>query len=162
MNVQEPALKRDMARQDNLPGDSPAPETPGELRIETVLLIHGTFANEALSWWLPDSDFCRKLDAALVERKSRARCWAHIINPADVLAWTGDNLESERRFAGDRLAKAITNLETTTDIDRYHIVAHSHGGNVVLHALRSLAEGPKKLGAIIFLGTPVLSFSRLL
>jgi hypothetical protein len=40
-----------------------------------------------------------------------------------------------------------------------HIVAHSHGGNVVLHALRSVADDPKKLGAVIFLGTPVLHFS---
>ena len=162
MNVQEPALKRNVARQDNLPGHSAASETPDEHRRETVLLIHGTFANEALSWWLPGSDFCRKLDAALLRRKSWARCWAHIVNPTEVFAWTGSNLEIERRFAGDMLAKEIINLETTTDIDRYHIVAHSHGGNVVLNALHSLAESPKKLGAIIFLGTPVLSFPRLL
>ena len=70
-------------------------------------------------------------------------------------------MESERRFGGDTLAKAIANLETAPDIDRYHIVAHSHGGNVALHALRNLAECPKKLGATIFLGTPVLSFWRM-
>lgn len=78
-----------------------------------------------------------------------------------MFAWTGDNLESERRIGGDSLAKEIMELEASHDIGRYHIVAHSHGGNVVLHALRSLAIDPKKLGAVIFLGTPVLLFSRL-
>jgi hypothetical protein len=52
-------------------------------------------------------------------------------------------------------------LETNHDVSRYHIVAHSHGGNVVLHALRSLAVDPKNLGAVIYLGTPVLCFPRL-
>ena len=42
---------------------------------------------------------------------------------------------------------------------RYHIVAHSHGGNVVLGALDALAENPRRLGAVVFLGTPVLKFS---
>src|SRR5262249_3278096 len=43
---------------------------------------------------------------------------------------------------------------------RYHIVAHSHGGNVVLGALESMPEDPKRLGAVVFLGTPVLQFSK--
>jgi pimeloyl-ACP methyl ester carboxylesterase len=160
MNFIDPALLRDAALLDSFPADSPAPETSGEPGRETILLIHGTFANEALSWWLPGSDFCRKLDASLLARQSPARCWAHIASPNDAFAWTGDNLESERRLGGDMLVKAIKNLERAPDIDRYHIVAHSHGGNLALHALRSLAKCPKKLGATIFLGTPVLSFPR--
>jgi pimeloyl-ACP methyl ester carboxylesterase len=75
-----------------------------------------------------------------------------------VFAWTGDNLETERRIGGERLAKEIADLEASDEIRRYHIVAHSHGGNVVLHALRSLADDPKKLGAVVYLGTPVLCF----
>jgi pimeloyl-ACP methyl ester carboxylesterase len=161
MTVQEPVLKRHLGRRDGLPGGVAAPQALDELPRETVLLIHGTFANEEASWWLPGRDFSRKLDSSLLKLKSPARCWAHIGGGTDVFAWTGDNLESERRIGGDTLAKEITNLETTTDIHRYHIVAHSHGGNVVLHALRSLPENPKKLGAVIFLGTPVLCFSRL-
>jgi len=161
MKTQELVLKRDLARRDDLPGDFAALQNLDELPRETVVLIHGTFANRAASWWLPGSDFCRKLDSSLLQRNSRARCWAHIDSDKDVFAWTGDNLESERCIAGDRLAKEIADLETSADTHRYHIVAHSHGGNVVLRALRSLAEDPKKLGAVIFLGTPVLCFSRL-
>src|ERR1700730_6383962 len=164
MKGQEPVLKRDLARGDGLSGDIAAPESLGEPRRETVLLIHGTFANKAVSapaWWHPGSDFCRKLDLSLSQQGSPARGWAHIGSPTNVFAWTGDNLESERRIAGEGLAKAITDLEASLGISRYHIVAHSHGGNVVLHALRSLADDPTKLGAVIFLGTPVLRFSRL-
>ena len=113
------------------------------------------------AWWQPGSDFCHKLDSFLSQQGSPARCWANISSPANLFAWTGDNLETERRIGGDRLAKEITNLEASHDISRYHIVAHSHGGNVVLHALRSLPVDPKNLGAVIFLGTPVLCFSRL-
>ena len=157
MKVHEPVQKRDLARRDGLPGDIVAPL--GGQRRETVLLIHGTFSNTAVSapaWWHPGSDFCLKLNSSLSQRGSLARCWAHIGNGKNVFAWTGDNLESERHIGGDSLAKEITNLEATRDVSRYHIVAHSHGGNVVLHALRSLADNPKNLGAVIFLGTPVL------
>jgi pimeloyl-ACP methyl ester carboxylesterase len=161
MKLQESALNEDLARRDDLPGGFAALEDLDELPQETVLIIHGTFANRPASWWLPGSNFCRKLDSALLQRKSRARCWAHIGSLKDVFAWTGNNLEAERRIGGDRLAKELTDLEISADISRYHVVAHSHGGNVALHALRSLAQDPKKLGAVIFLGTPVLSFSRL-
>jgi pimeloyl-ACP methyl ester carboxylesterase len=154
-----------LARRDGLPGDIAAPESLGEHQRETVLLIHGTFANKVVSppaWWHPGSDFCHKLDLSLSQQGSPARCWAHIgssTNPTNVFAWTGGNLESERHIGGDSLAKEILDLETNYDVSRYHIVAHSHGGNVVLHALRSLADDPKNLGAVIFLGTPVLLFS---
>jgi hypothetical protein len=149
------STKRDLARHDGLPGDISAPESLGEHRRETVLLIHGTFANKAVSapaWWHPSSDFCHKLDLSLSQQGSPARCWGPGI-PTNVFAWTGDNLESERRIGGDSLAKEIMDLETNHDVSCYHIVAHSHGGNVVLHALRSLAVDPKKIGAVIFLGT---------
>jgi hypothetical protein len=96
MNFIDPALLRDTALFYGFPADSAAPETSGEPGRETILLVHGTFANEAKSWWLPGSDFCQKLDASLLERQSPARCWAHTANQNDPFAWTGDNLESER------------------------------------------------------------------
>ena len=162
--MQEPVPKRDLAGGDDLPGDVAAPENLSALSRETILLIHGTFANKAVSaraWWLPESEFCQKLHSYLSQRGSAARCWSGFGTQNGVFAWTGDNLEPERRIGGDSLAKEITDLEASPDIGCYHIVAHSHGGNVVLHALRSLADNPKKLGAVIFLGTPVLRFSRL-
>jgi hypothetical protein len=158
--MQEQAQEQDLARRDSHTGGVAGSKIVSEESTETVLLIHGTYANEEPSWWLPASKFCEQLDSALLQVKSIARCWAHIGTQKGDFAWTGDNLESQRRIGGDSLAKKITALETTGEVHRYHIVAHSHGGNVVLHALRSLTEDPKKLGAVIFLGTPVLCFSR--
>lgn len=155
-------MTRDLALRDNVPGDAAARKSHSER--ETVLVIHGTFANKleaAPNWWQRDGDFCKNLDDSLLKRGSPARCWAHVNGEENVFAWTGDNLERERRIGGEGLAKQIEDLEARRDIDRYHIIAHSHGGNVVLHALRALPNDPKKLGAVIFLGTPVLHFSRL-
>ncbi|MGZ9005377.1 MAG: hypothetical protein ACXW20_16500, partial [Burkholderiales bacterium] len=55
-------------------------------------------------------------------------------------------------------AAELQALEADPAIARYHLIAHSHGGNVLLHALRTTTEAPRKLGGVAFLGTPVLSF----
>lgn len=131
---------------------------------ETVILVHGTWANsESTSppWWDPRSDFVKDLDAALAANGSIARCWAPLpfrIERPEVFAWTGDNSQSQRHSASLALAELIEWLEKPTGM-RYHIVAHSHGGNVVLGALNALAQNPRQLGAVVFLGTPVLKFS---
>ncbi len=157
-------LRQELTQREDVSGDRDAAETLSEVQRETILLIHGTFANKAESapaWWRQGSEFCHKLDSYLLQKGSPARCWAQIGSQKNEFAWTGDNLESERRIGGNNLAKGITDLEASRDINRYHLVAHSHGGNVVLHALRSLADDPRKLGAVIFLGTPVLRCRRL-
>jgi hypothetical protein len=92
MKVQDPVLKQELGRRDGLPGDIAAPENLGELRRETVLLIHGTFANKAASaqaWWLPESEFCLKLNSSLSQQGSPARCWAHFGTQNGVFGWTG-------------------------------------------------------------------------
>lgn len=123
---------------------------------DTVLLIHGTFANKRCDWWIPDSLFCRDIDALLQDSGAEARCWAHCA-PDRPFAWTGKNSESARRVAGLALAAQLEALESDRAIRRYHLVGHSHGGNVILNALREL-DRPSKLAAVIFLGTPVLTF----
>ena len=131
---------------------------------ETVILVHGTWANyESTSppWWEPRSEFVKELDIALAAAGSEARCWAPqsfwIARP-EIFAWTGDNSQSQRHGASLALAYLLSWFERETEF-RYHIVAHSHGGNVVLGALDALARDPRRLGAVIFLGTPVLNFS---
>jgi hypothetical protein len=122
---------------------------------EPVLLIHGTWANSSSTnqgWWRPGSKFCSTLDAALERMACRARCWAPTRFVLDdrppIFAWTGANRESERRTGSDALADLIGWLEKTRTV--YHIVAHSHGGNVVLGALRQVPKDPEHLGAVIF------------
>jgi hypothetical protein len=131
--------------------------------IEPVILVHGTFANAAgdgaVDWWRPGSEYVQHLDAALQAAGSRARCWAHRVAPvARPFAWSGANTERARRDAGRALAHEMSELEANLRVARYHLVAHSHGGNVVANALRELASPPAKLGAVVYMGTPYLRF----
>ena len=136
---------------------------------EPVLLVHGTFANVAKGgapdWWRPGSDYARQLDEQLQNAGSPARCWAHLPGvgaggrgSATPYAWTGANSEHDRREAGRALAQEIAALEADSRVARYHLVAHSHGGNVVLNALRELPRAPAKLGVVVYMGTPFLRF----
>ena len=129
-----------------------------EPNSEPVLLVHGTFSNTSsppdrpTPWWVPDSPFCRQLDASLAKLGAKARTWTE----QDVFAWSGSNSESERRSAAEALSSRLRIIEQDPRIKRYHLIAHSHGGNVVLQALRKFQ--PQCLGAVIFMGTPYLEF----
>lgn len=128
---------------------------------EPVIVVHGTFANPVPRasadpyWWEPGGSFCRNLDAALERLGSPARCWAGLANSG--FNWTDDNLEVARRAAARELAQYLKKIEQDPAIQRYHLVAHSHGGNVVHIALRSSPNWPK-LGGLVYLGTPFLHF----
>jgi hypothetical protein len=142
----------------------PAP-THTEPVAETVLLVHGTSANAASgapAWWQAGSDFCSRMNHELENNGCPARCWADVglilhDRPA-VFAWTGANRESDRLAAGHALKDLLLWFEKCKI--RYHLVAHSHGGNVVLRALKDLPRDPKHLGSVIFLGTPFLDFGE--
>lgn len=119
-------------------------------------------------WWHPGSDFCRELDTLLQTKGASARCWAHLGRTRALdddplwglqpFAWTGANSELARHDAGRALAAQLARLEVDPSVERYHLIGHSHGGNVILQALRALSSAPTKLGQVVFLGTPVLSF----
>ncbi len=140
--------------------------------VETVLVIHGTFANaphtaEALQWWKPDGAFCATLDRELAALGMRVRCWRHLtlVGGLDVpkhwvFSWSGENSEIARRYAGRMLSRTLGDLEKDPRISRYHIVCHSHGGNVLMHALTGMTIVPGRLGQVFFLGTPFLHFKR--
>jgi pimeloyl-ACP methyl ester carboxylesterase len=134
-------------------------------KVETVVIIHGTFSSGA-SWWRPDSDFCKALDTALAAAGSQARCWAH--TSAERLLfwnWSGDNSEVARRTEAAGLIAYLVSLSWQDDIKSIHLVAHSHGGNVLYRALlnpslnRLIARGI--LASVTFLGTPFFLFKRL-
>jgi hypothetical protein len=84
----------------------PAPNRTEPLP-ETVLLVHGTWANAASAapaWWQADSDFSSRMNQALEKNGSPARCWADVrfrlTDRPPVFAWTGANRESDRLAAG--------------------------------------------------------------
>ena len=157
---------------------------------ETILIVHGTFANpkgllsnnekDEEKWWERGGSFCKSLDAALQAAGHPARCWSHLDRPPVLsrgaqlglkrdeeapqslrteFSWSGANSEVARQEAGQGLAEYIAELDYKK-VGRYHIVCHSHGGNVLLHALRASPWPPKDLGKIVFLGTPFLELKK--
>jgi hypothetical protein len=99
--------------------------------------------------------FVAKLDAALEERGSPARCWANCTEDKEVFHWSGDNSWIARTQAASKLAEYLAELRK--EGWRCHIVAHSHGGNIVVEALPQVLSAPKlnaPLGNIVTLGAP--------
>lgn len=103
-------------------------QTTSSLKI--AILVHGTFASKleyasalaegAVSWWQLNGELEKKLGEAGVSSVA--------------FQWSGHNRESHRRAAGERLWRLMCCLESFGI--PYSIVSHSHGGNVVAHAIR--------------------------
>jgi hypothetical protein len=142
---------------------------------ETIILLHGTYAkpkkNGPKQWYQPDSEFCRSMDEKLKALGSPARCWAHLpqsdteakvgesCTEMGYFHWGGENDWIDRTAAAFKLTGYMRNL-----IDkgwRIHVIAHSHGGNVLLEALDIAAQdfacyGDYEDGFLVTLGTPFL------
>jgi hypothetical protein len=137
-----------------------------EIPKETVIIVHGTWAApepERSRWYKPFDNgpaakgFISKLDAALQERGSPARCWAHCTQRDQLYQWSGDNSWIARTSGASALTDYVTKLRS--EGWRCHIVVHSHGGNVVVEALPQImvARGSNGLpGKIVTLGTPFI------
>ncbi|MGH2481944.1 MAG: hypothetical protein ACRDHW_20010, partial [Ktedonobacteraceae bacterium] len=131
---------------------------------ETVIIVHGTYAEPmegTRRWYQPSGGvhagkgFVEKLDDALEERGSFARCWAHCSRSNQIFKWSGKNGWIERTHAASKLGDYVTSLRNIGW--RCHIVAHSHGGNVVVEAMPRLIAAPRSNappGTIVTLGTP--------
>jgi hypothetical protein len=145
------------------------PQGPAE-QPETVILVHGTFAapknNGLPQWYEPGSDFIQALDEELARLGSTARCWAHASDvrrgSASVFSWTGENHWLDRDDAAVQLAALLDVL--VWNGWRCHVVAHSHGGNIVLEALRRMRQSTDpgyadfwNHGSIVTMGTPFLT-----
>lgn len=115
-----------------------------------VTLVHGTFARHAD--WIQDE---QRLPEAL-----------HLEDGGtdlDRFCWSGKNRYLHRLEAGDDLRKHLVALirsyqDAGAKAD-HHVVAHSHGGNVALYALRNRGDDDDALLAdvkVITLATPFL------
>ena len=134
---------------------------------ETVIIVHGTWAAPQPGkglWYQPVTGvvaaqplFTAKLDAALQERRSPARCWAHCSQGDQIFQWSGANSWIARTRAASALGNYVAKLQK--EGWRCHIVAHSHGGNIVVEALPQImtaAGANGLLGKIVTLGTPFI------
>ena len=137
-----------------------------EAAKETVIVVHGTYAapQPGVSRWyqpaegMPTTEgFIARLDDALQKRGSAARCWAHCRQGEQGFHWSGESSWVARTQAAAELRSYVRNLRNEGWC--CHIVAHSHGGNVVLEALPQITTAipfTASLGEIVTLGTPFM------
>jgi hypothetical protein len=101
--------------------------------------------------------FTSKLNDALQKRGSAARCWAHCRQGDQGFHWSAKNNWIDRTEAASELGNYVRKLQNKGWC--CHIVAHSHGGNVVLEALPQITTALSSnapLGKIVTLGTPFM------
>jgi hypothetical protein len=125
-------------------------------QMEQVLLIHGTGSADdedaGEKWWQLDSEAARQLESKLPPDVS---CHQQGV----VFHWSGHNSEQARRNAGRELYRHLLTLEDAGHF--YHLVAHSHGGSVVWHALQAAVRRSRDLSHLrswTTLGTPFLRY----
>lgn len=152
-----------------------------------VVLIHGTFARHVSDLWArPDGAFALQLkkelpDGTEVESFNWFSEEQHLAAKAQLAQSQlptpgprgaevgvgslpgqamGPNSETQRRASGQQLFERLRQLEAHGR--PYHLVAHSHGGSVIWHALcRSVAAGQQLNGLRSWstFGTPFLTFA---
>lgn len=132
-----------------------------------TLLIHGTFASDS-EWWRfgegADDSFADRLVQELAQRGMPGTVW-HPALAAGLdyasFAWSGRNRHRDRIDGARRLSASINDLAdrlgaTATKPLTLNCVAHSHGGNVLLEALRAVRSNVR-LGRMALLGTPLIT-----
>src|ERR1041385_8003393 len=108
-------------------------------------LVHGTFAKDA--HWTRDGSALR---ASVIKACGTANA---VFRPFE---WSGKNSLGERRKAALRLETHLANLIREFPNDEHFVIAHSHGGNIVLYALANTALR-SRLAGVVCLSTPFLS-----
>lgn len=137
------------------------PDNESSATKATVILVHGTFAEPRTGgppqWYQPGSSFCQALDEELKKLGSPAKCWAH--GSDKYFFWSGGNDWISRLRAARRLSDYLYELARAGWTS--HVIAHSHGGNIVYEvANRWSVDGlPVEdwlFGRVALLGTPIL------
>lgn len=137
------------------------------MAVEKVILIHGTFASSQSTqairdldseeyedkWWQADSTFSLALAGSLSPME--------IEFDRDVFVWSGENSESHRKRAAQHLYYNYIKKHEQNGTP-YHLVAHSHGGNIAELALKmAVAKGQdlRCFKSWTTVGTPFLRFA---
>lgn len=111
-----------------------------------VTLVHGTWARNA-PWIRPDSAFLRHFVTSLPN--------VHV----EPFLWSGSNSHRARCQAAIELRRHIAICVQKYPAQDHFIVAHSHGGNVALYALRD-SQTAVHVRGVACLSTPFLHCRR--
>ena len=110
------------------------------------ILVHGTWGASS-NWYTPRGDFFDALENTVCGKDSAVVSFR----------WSGGCGHASRMNAAESLVKLIKTYDISTAI---FLVAHSHGGNVVMlasHLLAHQENNKHRIRALFTLGTPVMS-----
>jgi hypothetical protein len=124
--------------------------------MATIITVHGTGATgpeEGEAWWQKGSPFEKHI-RELVESNNGNLEFKPLI-------WDGQNSETSRRNAAERLYEEVNQLETNEQ--RYCLIGHSHGGTVITTTL--LLSGSERdrlpnLSRAITVATPFIRSTK--
>jgi hypothetical protein len=135
----------------------PRPRSQRPLREGCTLIIHGTFANgTAHSWWQRGDGFCEHLDDEV------GNVWRIVDGEGErvitlyPLSWpSGSPTDAALTAGGALIARHLGELALNSP-PPLDIVAHSHGGNVIVRALTTaLEENPDlRIRNLVLIGVP--------
>jgi len=145
-----------------------AHESPeGSNTPEITVIIHGNNAADD-PWWRPgppDSPtFADRLEQALAARSKEGTVWKPALAHGMIceqFAWSGQNSHRDRVRAAKRLRSNLKllaqKLGATAERPLHvNLVAHSHGGNVCLQAMKHLSK-KVRIRTAVLMGTPLLT-----
>jgi pimeloyl-ACP methyl ester carboxylesterase len=108
-----------------------------------VTLVHETFNFSLPEWTKPDSMLCSTLSQRFTYS-------------ANVFRWSGWNSHRARLNAAEKFKRNLEAIFDTFPDAKHFVVAHSHGGNIALYAMKD-SELAKKIAGVVCLGTPFIT-----
>jgi len=118
-----------------------------------VLLIHGTWARGLLPWVRrPQAQWCARGSALSNDLDGLLKGHRYEIQTFE---WSGANSAASRLRAAEALGARLDIIRAANPSAKIHLVAHSHGGNVAMYALRNRRQ-QQQMASLICLSTPFL------
>jgi hypothetical protein len=115
-----------------------------------ITLVHGTWASKAV-WTRPDSDLYHSL------RQTAERIGVQV--DVRTRTWSGSNSVRGREEAARTLIERLREDFKLSPAASHFLIAHSHGGNIVIDAVRADGVG-ERVSGIVTMSTPFVSCRR--
>lgn len=112
-----------------------------------ITLVHGTFARNAQ--WINEGSSLR----ATLEKTLPGPL---LIVP---FRWSGRNSLAARHTASEQLGAVITKQLALYPEAEHYVIAHSHGGNIIMYALQD-TELERQIDGVVCLSTPFLHVKK--
>lgn len=137
-------------------------------RNHYVLVVHGTGAaptTDERPWfgrYQQPGNFCWELEERLQGTVLDGAVFRAVPENRPYWSWSGGNSHFDRIDAAESLVDEVRRVADADPDAVIHVVAHSHGGNVLLKAIERISNESTdgappllgRLGKMVFLGTP--------